>query len=52
MKEIAGNKRLEVARCYILGLSYKEIEEETGVSHGSIVNIVKEMERSEEVILT
>jgi len=44
MKEIAGNKRLEVARCYILGLSYKEIEEETGVSHGSIVNIVKEME--------
>jgi phage shock protein A len=44
MKELAVNKRLEVARLYILGLSYKEIEEEIGVSHGSIVNIVKEIE--------
>ncbi|MFC1929940.1 hypothetical protein ACFLW6_03665 [Chloroflexota bacterium] len=44
MKEIVGNKRMTVAMCYILGLSYKEIEEEAGVSHGSIVNIVKELE--------
>jgi chromosome segregation ATPase len=44
MKELEGNKKLEVARLYILGLSYKEIEKETGVSHGSIVNIVKEIE--------
>ena len=44
MKELAGDKRLEVARRYILGLSYKEIEEETGVSYGSIANIVKEIE--------
>ena len=44
MKEIPGNKKLEVAQCYILGLTYKEIEDETGVSHGSVVNIVKELE--------
>ena len=44
MKEIPGTKKLEIAQYYILGLSYKEIEAETGVSHGSIVNIVKELE--------
>jgi hypothetical protein len=44
MQEIPGNKKLEVARCYILGLPYKQIEDETGVSHGSIVNIVKDIE--------
>jgi len=44
MKEIPVTKKLEIARYYILGLSYREIEAETGVSHGSIVNIVKELE--------
>jgi len=33
-----------VAQYYLLGHSYKEIEDETKVSHGSVVNIVKEIE--------
>jgi len=44
MKEITRIKRLEVAYYYILSYTYKEIEEETGISHGSIVNIVSEIE--------
>ncbi len=44
MKELTSTKRLEVAQYYLLGHSYKEIEDETGVSHGSVVNIVKEIE--------
>ena len=43
MKEIPGTKKMEVAQRYLLGLTYKKIEEETGVSHGSVVNIVKEI---------
>ena len=45
MKEISRDKRLEVAQYYLLGHTYKEIEEETGVAHGSIANIVSEVER-------
>jgi len=44
MKEITRAKRLEVVHYYLLGYSYKEIEEKTGVSHGSIANIVGELE--------
>jgi len=44
MKEISRAKRLEVAHYYLLGSSYGEIEVETGVSHGSIANIVQELE--------
>ena len=44
MKEIPRTKKLEVAQYYILGYSYSDIEDGTGVSHGSIVNIVKELE--------
>ena len=45
MKEISRAKRLEVAHYYLLGYSYGEIEAETGVSHGSIANIVRELEK-------
>ena len=45
MKEIPRGKRLEVAHYYILGHTYKEIGEETGFSHGSIANIVDEIEQ-------
>jgi chromosome segregation ATPase len=45
MKEISRSKRLEIAHYYILGYTYEEIEEETGVSHGSIANIVGEIEQ-------
>lgn len=45
MKEISRGKRLEAVHYYILGLTYREIEEETGVSHGSIANIVSEIEQ-------
>ncbi len=44
MKEITRIKRLEVAHYYLLGYTYKEIEDETGISHGSIANIVSELE--------
>lgn len=44
MREISRLKKYKVADHYILGHSYKETEAETGVSHGSIVNIVKELE--------
>jgi uncharacterized protein YerC len=46
MREISRAKRLEVAHYYLLGYSYGEIEAETGVSHGSIANIVRELENS------
>ena len=45
MKEIPRAKRLEVAYYYILGHTYKKIEEETGLSHGSIINIANELEQ-------
>jgi len=44
MKEIIRIKRFEVAHYYLLGYTYKEIEEETGISHGSIANIISELE--------
>jgi chromosome segregation ATPase len=44
MKEISRTKKLEVAQYYILGYPYSDIENKTGVSHGSVVNIVKELE--------
>ena len=47
MKEISRGKRLEIAHYYVLGHTYGEIEEETGVSHGSIANIVQELENGE-----
>jgi len=50
MREISRLKKYKVADHYILGHSYKEIEAETGVSHGSIVNIVKELESGRFII--
>ena len=50
MKEITRTKRLEVAHYYLLGYTYREIEEETGISHGSIANIVSEIENSDLII--
>jgi chromosome segregation ATPase len=47
MKEISRGKRLEIAHYYILGHTYEEIEEETGISHGTIANIVQELENGE-----
>jgi chromosome segregation ATPase len=44
MKEISRAKKLEVAQYYILGYPYADIENRTGVSHGSVANIVKELE--------
>jgi len=37
-------KRVEVARYYVLGYPYTQIKEKTGVSHGSVVNVIKELE--------
>jgi len=50
MKEITRSRRLEVALLHLLGYTYSEIEEETGVSHGSIANIVREIEEGDLVI--
>lgn len=44
MREISRAKKLEVAQYYILGHPYSDIENRSGVSHGSVVNIVKELE--------
>ena len=44
MKEISRAKKTEVAEHYLLGSTYGEIEVHTGVSHGSIANIVQELE--------
>ena len=44
MREISRMKKLEVAQYYILGFPYSETENRTNVSHGSVVNIVKELE--------
>jgi len=46
-RRIPRVKRIEVASQYLLGDNYREIEEETGVSHGSIVNIIRELEKGE-----
>jgi len=50
MTEISRSKRLEVAQYYLLGYTYREIEEETGISHGSIANIVSELENGDLII--
>jgi chromosome segregation ATPase len=44
MKEIPREKKLEVALYCILGYPYSDIEDRSGVSHGSVVNIAKELE--------
>ena len=44
MKEVPRVKRLAVAQYYLLGNTYDDIEARTGVSHGSIVNIAREIE--------
>ena len=44
MKEIPRAKKLEVAQSYILGCPYSDIENRSGVSHGSVANIVRELE--------
>jgi DNA repair exonuclease SbcCD ATPase subunit len=44
MKEIPREKKLEVAQYCILGYPYSDIENRSGVSHGSVVNIAKELE--------
>jgi len=51
MKEISREKKLEVAQYYILGCPYSDIENRSGVSHGSVVNIVKELEEGKLAIL-
>lgn len=48
--EILHEKRMEVAMLHILGHNYAEIEEKTGVSHGSISNIVKELQTGQLII--
>lgn len=44
MKELSRSKKQEVAQYYLLGSSYGDIEIKTGVSHGSIANIIQELE--------
>ncbi len=43
MAEISHENRLEVAMLYLRGNTYKEIEAKTGLSHGSISNIVNKL---------
>ena len=50
MREISRAKKLEIAQYYILGYPYSDIENRTGVSHGSVANIVKELEDGKLII--
>jgi chromosome segregation ATPase len=50
MKEIQRAKKLEVVQYYLLGYTYEEIKELTGVSHGSIANIIRDIENGKMVI--
>ncbi|MFC2014789.1 hypothetical protein ACFLUP_02215 [Chloroflexota bacterium] len=43
MEPIQHDKRLEVGRYYLLGFTNAETEKKTGVSHGSVVTIIKEL---------
>ena len=47
MRRVSRVIRIEVVNQYLLGNNYREIAEETGVSHGSIVNIIRELEKGE-----
>ncbi|MCJ7575906.1 MAG: hypothetical protein MUO80_04410 [Dehalococcoidia bacterium] len=50
MREISRARKLEVAQYYILGYPYSDIENRTGVSHGSVANIVKGLEDGKLII--
>jgi|GEM_PF-2004071 chromosome segregation ATPase len=50
MDPIPHEKKLEVCRYYICGLTYAAIEKNTGVSHGTVVNCIKELEAGHLVI--
>jgi len=43
MEKLSNEKTIEVARLFILNHSYSEIEKKTGVSHGSISTIIKQL---------
>ena len=43
MEQIPRTKKLETALGFLLGFSYREIEDQTGVSHGSVVNVVNQL---------
>jgi predicted nucleic acid-binding Zn-ribbon protein len=50
MQQISRVKRQEVVQHYILGNPYERIAEITGVSHGTVANIVKEVDSGELVV--
>ena len=43
MSHISHEQKLEVARLYLLDYTWEEIKKETGVSHGSVSDIVKKL---------
>ena len=43
MDKLSNEKKIEVARLFILNNSYAEIGKKTGVSHGSISTIIKQL---------
>jgi len=43
MKAISGRNRIRVVESYVKGLSYAEISRRTGVSEGSVANIVTDL---------
>jgi DNA repair exonuclease SbcCD ATPase subunit len=47
MQQISTVKRQEVVQQYILGNSYERIAEITGVSHGTVANIIREVDNGE-----
>ena len=43
MDKLSNEKKIEVARLFILNHSYSKIEKEIGISHGSISTIIKHL---------
>ncbi|MDD5511185.1 MAG: hypothetical protein PHI12_10300 [Dehalococcoidales bacterium] len=43
MRELPRTKRLEASSLYLIGETYREIEDKTGLSHGTVANVVAEL---------
>ena len=50
MDTIQHEKKMEVGQYYLCGFTYAEIKKKTGISHGSVCSIVKELESGHLVI--
>jgi len=50
MQQVSTAKKQEVVQYYVLGHPYEEIARKTGVSHGTVANIIREVNNGEPAI--